>query len=57
MISYKMHVLERQSLSEVKIGRGFPTCESVRNKIVEYLKKRSSMSNCNGFANLIIYGA
>ncbi len=39
MISYKMDVLKRQSLSEVKIGRGSPTCESVRKKIVEYLKK------------------
>ncbi len=28
MISYKRDVLERQSLSEVKMGRGFPICES-----------------------------
>ncbi len=54
MISYKRDVLERQSLSEVKMGRGSPICERVRKKIVEYLKKqRSSMSNCKGFANLI----
>ncbi len=43
MISYKRDVLERQSLSEVKMGRGSPFCERVRRKIVEYLKKRSSM--------------
>ncbi len=39
MISYKRYVLERQSLSEVKMGRGSPICERVRKKIVEYLKK------------------
>ncbi len=39
MISYKRDVLERQSLSEVKMGRGSPICERVRNnKIVEYFK-------------------
>ncbi len=38
MISYKMDVLERQSLSEVKMGRGSPICERVRKKIVEYFK-------------------
>ncbi len=61
MISYKRDVLERQSLSEVKMGRGSPICERVRKKIVEYLKKkkkkkkkRSSMSNCKGFANLSV---
>ncbi len=58
MISYKRDVLERQSLSEVKIGRGSPICERVRKKIMEYFKKQhSSMSNCKGFANLIIYSA
>ncbi len=59
MISYKRDVLERQSLSEVKMGRGSPICERVHKKIVEYFKKkqRSSMSNCKGFANLIIYRA
>ncbi len=31
--------LERQSLSEVKLGRGSPICERVRKKIVEYFKK------------------
>ena len=35
MISYKRDVLERQSLSEVKMGRGSPICERVRKKIVE----------------------
>ncbi len=38
MISYKRDVLERQSLSEVKMGRGSPICERVHKKIVEYLK-------------------
>ncbi len=38
MISYKGDVLERQSLSEVKMGRGSPICERVRKKIVEYFK-------------------
>ncbi len=38
MISYKRDVLERQSLSEVKMGRGSPICERMRKKIVEYLK-------------------
>ncbi len=37
MISYKRDVLKRQSLSEVKIGRGSPICESCE-KIVEYFK-------------------
>ncbi len=36
MISYKRDVLERQSRSEVKIGRGSPNCERVRKKIVEH---------------------
>ncbi len=34
MISYK----RRQSLSEVKMGRGSPICERVRKKIEEYFK-------------------
>ncbi len=38
MISYKRHVLERQSLSEVKMGRGSPICERVCKKIMEYFK-------------------
>ncbi len=38
MISYKRDVWERQSLSEVKMGRGSPICERVHKKIVEYLK-------------------
>ncbi len=38
MISYKRDVLKRQSLSEVKMGRGCPICERVRKKIVEYFK-------------------
>ncbi len=38
MIIYKMDVLERQSLLEVKIGRGSPICERVRKKNVKYFK-------------------
>ncbi len=38
MISYKSDVLERQSLSEVKMGRGYPICERVHTNIVEYFK-------------------
>ncbi len=38
MIIYKRDVLERQSLSEVKMGRGSPICERAHKKIVEYLK-------------------
>ncbi len=38
MISYKRDVLERQILSEVKMGRGSPICERVCKKIVEYFK-------------------
>ncbi len=38
MISYKRDVLERQSLSEVKMGRCSPICERVHKKIVEYFK-------------------
>ncbi len=37
MISYKRDVLERQSLSEVKTGRGSPICERMRKKM-EYFK-------------------
>ncbi len=44
--------------SEVKMGRGSPICERVCKNIVEYFKKQHSlMSNCKGFANLIIYSA
>ncbi len=38
MISYKRDVLERQNVSEVKMGRGSPICERVCKKIVEYFK-------------------
>ncbi len=38
MISYERDVLERQILSEVKMGRGSPICERVHKKIVEYFK-------------------
>ncbi len=38
MSSYKRDVLKRQSLSEVRICRGSPICEEVRQKIVENVK-------------------
>ncbi len=38
MISYKRDVLERQSLSEVKMGRVSPICERLCKNIVEYFK-------------------
>ncbi len=38
MISYKRDILERQSLSGVKMGRASPICERVHKKIVEYFK-------------------
>ncbi len=38
MISCKRDVLERQSLSEVKMGRGTPIFERLRKKIEEYFK-------------------
>ncbi len=58
MISYQRDVLERQSVSEVKMGRDSSICERVRKKIVEYFKRqRSSTSNYKGFTNVIIYSA
>ncbi len=38
MINYKRDVLERQSLSEVKKGKGSPIYERVRKKMLEYFK-------------------
>ncbi len=38
MINYKSDVLERQILSEVKMGRGSQICERVCKKILEYFK-------------------
>ncbi len=35
MISYKKDVLERQRLSEVKMGKGSPICERVHTNIVD----------------------
>ena len=55
MISYKRDVLERQSLSEVKMGRGSPICERVRKKIVEYFK--NNVRQIAKTANLILYSA
>ncbi len=37
-LAIKRDVLERQSLSEVKMSRVSPICERVRKKIVEYFK-------------------
>ncbi len=42
MISYKRDDLERQSFSELKMGRGSPICERVRKNIVEYFKNNDS---------------
>ncbi len=50
MISYTRDVLERQSLSEVKMGRGAPIWERLCKKIEEYFK-----NNMHQRANLIIY--
>ncbi len=38
MVRFKRDVLERQSLSELKMGKGSPICERVRKKIMEYFK-------------------
>ncbi len=38
MNSYNTDALERQSLSDVKMGRGSLICERVRKKTVEYFK-------------------
>ncbi len=38
MNSYKKDVLDRQNLSEVKMGRGSPICERVHKKILEYFE-------------------
>ncbi len=38
MISYKRDVSERQSLSEVKMGRGSPICERVHRILWDTLK-------------------
>ncbi len=54
MIHYTGDVSERQSLSEVKMGRGSPICERVRKQIVEYFK--NNVPRCQ-IANLIIYSA
>ncbi len=40
MISYKRDILKRQSLSELKMGRGSPICERVHKKIVEHFKNK-----------------
>ncbi len=53
-----MDVLERQSLSEVKMGRGCPICKRVRKMIVENFKNNVPQPQiAKGFANLIIYSA
>ncbi len=38
MINYKRDVLERQSLSEVKMGRSSPICERMRKRLWNTLK-------------------
>ena len=44
MIGYKKSILERQSLSEVKMGRGSPICERLRLLIVE--KFQNNIPQC-----------
>ncbi len=41
MIGYKRDVLQRQSLSEVKMGRGSPICERVRVCTEECVRNRT----------------
>ncbi len=53
MIRYKRDVLERQSLSEVKMGRVSPICERMRKKIVE-ITFLFCILKTKGFANFII---
>ncbi len=57
MISYKRDVLERQSLSEVKMGRGSPICERVCKKIVEYFKNNVPQCQIAKALQIIIYSA
>ena len=44
MIGYKKNILERQSLSEVKMGRGSPICERLHLLIVE--KFQNNIPQC-----------
>ncbi len=59
MISYKRDMLEKQSLSEEKMGRCSPIYERVHKKIVEYLKNnrnfRNSGCNTDLMRNLFLY--
>ncbi len=55
MISYKRDVLERQSLSEVKMGRGSQSVKEYVKRLWNTLK--TMFLNVKGFANLIIYSA
>ncbi len=45
MISYKKDVLERQSLSEVKMGRVSPICECVKTKFLNVKLQRLCKSH------------
>ncbi len=56
MISYTRDILERQSLSEVKFGRGSPICERVRKKIVGHFKNNIPQRQI-AKAVIIIYSA
>ncbi len=44
MISYQRDVLEKQSLSEVKMVRVSSICERVHKKIVEHFKKTTFLN-------------
>ncbi len=53
MISYKRDVLERQSLSEVKMGRGSPICERMR-KNIEFFKNNFELKILSSTVHNII---
>ncbi len=54
MNSYKKDVLDRQNLSEVKMGRGSPICDRVHTKILEYFEDNFPQRQISkSFANLI----
>ncbi len=57
MISYKRDVLERQSLSEVKMGRGSSICDRVRKKIVESFKNNVTRHQIVFLSKRIIHSA
>ncbi len=51
-----MDVLERQSLSELKMGRGSPICERVRKKLWNTLKTMYLNVKLQRLCNLMAWG-